>query len=182
MQIEPRINYVLHSVQSVFFHLDFTASQYYFTHFFYLFFLFWFYGLSRLFHSFFFIYFSCLGFTACQDYFTHFFYLLFFIWVLLPVKIISLILSQVNCEVGRKWEISKKNHLTTRKQNLACLTSIGTPRPIPWIRPRMYVRCTIMYKIAAFCSPEERASEYSSKTRLLVALKFSKLCFLQKFY
>ena len=33
----------------------------------------------------------------------------------------------------------------------------GTPRPIPWIRPRMYVRCSIMCEIAAFCSPEVHA-------------------------
>ena len=31
------------------------------------------------------------------------------------------------------------------------------PRPIFQIRPRMYVRRTIMYEIAAFCSPEEHA-------------------------
>ena len=31
--------------------------------------------------------------------------------------------------------------------------TFGTPRPIPWIRPRIYVRCTIMYENAAFCSP-----------------------------
>ena len=35
----------------------------------------------------------------------------------------SLILSQVSRKVGRKREIpKKKNHLTNRKQNLACLT------------------------------------------------------------
>ena len=44
------------------------------------------------------------------------------IWVLLPVKIISLILSRVNQKVGRKPEIPEKKHLTARKQNLACLT------------------------------------------------------------
>ena len=32
------------------------------------------------------------------------------------------------------------------------------PRPIK-IRPRMYVRCSIMYEKAAFCSPEENSSE-----------------------
>ena len=31
------------------------------------------------------------------------------------------------------------------------------PRPIFQIRPRMYVRRTIIYEIAAFCSPEEHA-------------------------
>ena len=31
------------------------------------------------------------------------------------------------------------------------------PRPIFQIRPRMYVRRTIMYEIAAFFSPEEHA-------------------------
>ena len=31
------------------------------------------------------------------------------------------------------------------------------PRPIFQIRPRMYVRRTILYEIAAFCSPEEHA-------------------------
>ena len=45
----------------------------------------------------------------------------FFIWVLQPIKIISLILSQVSCKVGWKWEIPEKKHLTARKQNLACL-------------------------------------------------------------
>ena len=43
------------------------------------------------------------------------------IWVLQPVKIISLILSQVNRKVGRKQEIPEKSHLNTCKQNLACL-------------------------------------------------------------
>ena len=46
----------------------------------------------------------------------------FIIWVLRPVKIISLILSWVNHKVGQKWEIPEKNYLTTRKQNLTCLT------------------------------------------------------------
>ena len=32
------------------------------------------------------------------------------------------ILSRVNRKMGRKQEIPKNNHLTTRKQNLACLT------------------------------------------------------------
>ena len=45
-----------------------------------------------------------------------FFFFFFLIWVLRPVKIISLILSQVNHQVGRKLEIPKKNHLNTRKQ------------------------------------------------------------------
>ena len=49
-------------------------------------------------------------------------FIIFFIWVLWPVKIILLILSRIKCKVGRKWEIPEKNHLTTRKQNLACLT------------------------------------------------------------
>ena len=31
------------------------------------------------------------------------------------------------------------------------------PQPIFQIRPRMYIRRTIMYEIAAFCSPEEHA-------------------------
>ena len=44
------------------------------------------------------------------------------IWDLRPVKIVSLILSRVNCKMGRKRETSEKKHLTTRKQNLACLT------------------------------------------------------------
>ena len=39
----------------------------------------------------------------------------------LTVKIISLILSRVNRYVGRKRVIPETNHLTTRKQNLACL-------------------------------------------------------------
>ena len=46
---------------------------------------------------FFYLFFFNLGFTTCQDYFTHF-------------------------EMGQKWEIPEKNHLTTCKQNLACLT------------------------------------------------------------
>ena len=46
----------------------------------------------------------------------------FLIWALRPVKIISLILSRVNRKVGRKREIPEKKHLTTRTQNLACLT------------------------------------------------------------
>ena len=46
----------------------------------------------------------------------------YFIWVLRPIKIISLILSRVNHLVGRKQVIPEKKHLTTRKQNLACLT------------------------------------------------------------
>ena len=53
------------------------------------------------------------------------------IWVLWPIKIISLILSfkiislilrGVNRKVEQKQEIPKQNHLTTHKQNLACLT------------------------------------------------------------
>ena len=40
----------------------------------------------------------------------------FWIWVLQPIKIISLILSQVNVQVGWKREITKKNHLTIHKQ------------------------------------------------------------------
>ena len=47
---------------------------------------------------------------------------MFFIWVLRPVKITLPILSWVNRKVGWKREIPKKNHQTTRKQNLACLT------------------------------------------------------------
>ena len=51
-------------------------------------------------------------------------FIFFFLFgVLQPVKIISLILSQVNHEVGRKREIIEKKHLTTHKQNLACLKS-----------------------------------------------------------
>ena len=47
----------------------------------------------------------------------------FFIFIVYwPIKVISLILSPVNREVGRKQEIPEKNNLTTRKQNLACLT------------------------------------------------------------
>ena len=38
-----------------------------------------------------------------------------------PGKIIPLILSRVNRKVVRKREIPEKNHLTTRKQTLACL-------------------------------------------------------------
>ena len=37
------------------------------------------------------------------------------------------------------------------------LNHLELPRPIFQIRPRMYVRRTIMYEIAAFCSPEEHA-------------------------
>ena len=42
--------------------------------------------------------------------------------VLLPIKIISLILSQVNRKVGQKQEILREKTPITRKQNLACLT------------------------------------------------------------
>ena len=52
---------------------------------------------------------------ACEQQLTQIFFF-FFIWI------ISLILSRVNRKVGRKREIPKKKHLTTRKQNLACLT------------------------------------------------------------
>ena len=38
------------------------------------------------------------------------------------LKIISLILRRVDRKVGQKQEIPKKNRLTTRKRNLACLT------------------------------------------------------------
>ena len=51
------------------------------------------------------------------------FFFFFFFFFLRPVKIISHILSRVIRKVGRKREIRDKNHLTTRKQNLACLTS-----------------------------------------------------------
>ena len=47
--------------------------------------------------------------------------LFFFIWILQPVKIISLILWQINRLMGRKWEITEKNHMTTHKQNFAYL-------------------------------------------------------------
>ena len=41
-----------------------------------------------------------------------------------PVKIFSLILTQVNCKVGKnKRPPPEKKHLTTRQQNLACLMS-----------------------------------------------------------
>ena len=51
------------------------------------------------------------------------------------------------------------------------------PRPIK-IRPRMYVKHSIMYEKAAFCSPEE----YNSVAWYSVPLKFDKLYFLQEFY
>ena len=44
--------------------------------------------------------------------------------------IISLILSRVNRKVGRKRDIPEKNHITTRKQNLACLTCDSSEAPI----------------------------------------------------
>ena len=47
---------------------------------------------------------------------------IFLIWVWRHIKTISLILSRVNLKVGRKREIGEKKHLTTRKQNLSCLT------------------------------------------------------------
>ena len=47
---------------------------------------------------------------------------LFWIWVLRHVKVISFILSRINCKAGRKREVAEKTHLTTRKQNLSCLT------------------------------------------------------------
>ena len=65
-------------------------------------------------------YIRSLTYTSRSSDFFFFFFL--YIWVLRPVKIISLILSQVNIKKGWKWEISKKKHLTTHKQNLACLT------------------------------------------------------------
>ena len=40
----------------------------------------------------------------------------FVIWGFQPVKIILLILSRVNRQVGRKREISKTRHLTTTNQ------------------------------------------------------------------
>ena len=43
------------------------------------------------------------------------------IWVLQPVTIISLILSRVKRKVWRKFDTPKKQHLSTSKQNLACL-------------------------------------------------------------
>ena len=51
-----------------------------------------------------------------------FYFFIFLIWVLRHIKMISLISSRVNRKVGGKWEICEINHLTTRKQNLACLT------------------------------------------------------------
>ena len=51
------------------------------------------------------------------------------ILVLWPVKIISLISSQVNRLVGRKGEIPEEKQLTTRKQNLDCLTCPYGGRP-----------------------------------------------------
>ena len=42
------------------------------------------------------------------------------------------------------------------KDRLGCWQS-ELPRPIK-IRPRMYVRRSIMYEKAAFCSPEENSS------------------------
>ena len=45
----------------------------------------------------------------------------FFYLGLRPIRIISLILSWVNRKMGQKWEIPEKKHLTTCKQNLACL-------------------------------------------------------------
>ena len=56
-----------------------------------------------------------------SSFFLSFFFSVF-ILVLRPVEIISLILSRVIRKVGSKREIRDKNHLTTRKQNLACLT------------------------------------------------------------
>ena len=52
------------------------------------------------------------SFTALQDNFTH--------------------LSQVSLKVERKWEIPEKKHLTTHKQNLACLTYGRSYRLEPW--------------------------------------------------
>ena len=51
------------------------------------------------------------------------------------------------------------------------------PRPSK-IRSRMYVRRSIMYENAEFCSPEE----YCSVAQQSVPLKFVKLCFLEEFY
>ena len=52
-----------------------------------------------------------------------------------PVKIITLILSRVNREVGGKRGSIEKNYLTTHKQNLACLTcdpSWLEPTAVKW--------------------------------------------------
>ena len=58
-----------------------------------------------------------------------FFFIFFFIiWVLWPVNITSLILSWVNRKVGWKRKIPEKNHLTTHKQNLACLELGSNPQ------------------------------------------------------
>ena len=51
------------------------------------------------------------------------------IWVLRPVKIISLILSWINGEVGLKQEISEKKHLTT---HWPCLTYDLGSNPQKW--------------------------------------------------
>ena len=79
----------------------------------------------------------------------------FFIWVLWPIKIISLILSWFNHKVGRKWEISEKKHLTTRKQNLVCLpcdpsrapTHSGEMTTQPWAfhLPKILQQVTFIY-------------------------------------
>ena len=62
--------------------------------------------------------------------------------------------------------------------NVTGNVAFGTPQPIPWIRPRMYVRRSIMYEKAVFCSPEEN----SSTAWFSVPLKFDKLRFLHEFY
>ena len=48
-----------------------------------------------------------------------FIFFIFFIWLLQPINLISLILSRVRC--GENGRSSEKKHLTTHKQNLACL-------------------------------------------------------------
>ena len=55
-----------------------------------------------------------LGFTAHQDYFTHF---------VVSELILTGHKTEINNgKVGWKWEMPEKNHFTTRKQNLDCLT------------------------------------------------------------
>ena len=47
--------------------------------------------------------------------------------------------------------------LKSRRKDTDIYYHSELPRPIFQIRPRMYVRRTIMYEIVAFCSPEEHA-------------------------
>ena len=59
------------------------------------------------------IFFACMPLGQLKPVRQKYVVVFFYLWFLWPIKIISLILSQVNHQAGRIWEIPKKNHLTT---------------------------------------------------------------------